>query len=147
MIATIYFCVGFLLGGVHHLIVVTASADVGQNAAIKNSKSATSTCTGIIDGTGAIGVSVGQFMLGRTTTKFGWYSGFLYIVIGSISLTLVPLFPCLMRDIKDIVRIRNEKKRERMIDQHKELPLLLNPSTKNPSTKRASFEKDTHNLE
>lgn len=28
-IATIYFFVGLLLGGVHHLIVVTASADVG----------------------------------------------------------------------------------------------------------------------
>lgn len=80
---------------------------------MKNSKSATSTVTGIIDGTGAIGVSFGQFLLARTQKAYGWTWGFLFIVTISIGLTLVPLSPVLYRDIKDIIEIKKKAKMDK----------------------------------
>lgn len=50
------FVLGFFVGSMHHLIVVTASADLGRQF---ESKKATSTITGIIDGIGSMGSGVG----------------------------------------------------------------------------------------
>lgn len=49
------FFFGFFLGSIHHMIVITACADLGR----RHSKRATSTITGIIDGLGSMGNGVG----------------------------------------------------------------------------------------
>ena len=60
------FTFGFFMGGLHHLLCVTCSADIGQNQALKNNKQATGTVTGIIDGLGSLGTALGQLLLGYT---------------------------------------------------------------------------------
>jgi sugar phosphate permease len=47
------FLLGLLLGGMHHIVCVTCSADLGARS------KATSTVTGIIDGMGSLGTSIG----------------------------------------------------------------------------------------
>lgn len=49
------FFFGFFLGSIHHMIVVTISADLGRQHSIK----ATSTISGIIDGIGSMGNGLG----------------------------------------------------------------------------------------
>lgn len=50
---------GLMIGGLHHLLCVTCSADLGQKSAMESKKKATSAVTGIIDGLGSMGTSVG----------------------------------------------------------------------------------------
>ena len=49
------FFFGFFLGSIHHMIVITACADLGR----RHSARATSTITGIIDGIGSMGNGLG----------------------------------------------------------------------------------------
>ena len=56
---------GFFMQGVTNTIAATCSADIGKAIPDKNTK-AVSTVTGIIDGMGSIGASIGQFIVGQT---------------------------------------------------------------------------------
>lgn len=59
------FFFGLFFQGVANTIVGACSADMGKGSGNKNEK-AVSTVTGIIDGTGSIGSSIGQFSVGAT---------------------------------------------------------------------------------
>ena len=64
-LSIIFFFIGLLLGGLMHMIVITCSADLGQQETLKKNKRATSTVTGIIDGTGTLGSAAGPFIYGK----------------------------------------------------------------------------------
>ena len=67
------------LASVVNTIVAVSSADIGKASGNKNAK-AVSTITGIIDGTGSIGSSIGQFVVGQTQEAWGWRYGYLMLV-------------------------------------------------------------------
>ena len=56
MFTTLMFFLGFFIGSLHHLICMTATADLGRQ---QKGKRATSTITGIIDGIGTTGSGLG----------------------------------------------------------------------------------------
>jgi len=58
-----FFFYGLFMQGVTNTIAATCSADIGKAIKDKNVK-AVSTVTGIIDGMGSIGASLGQFIVG-----------------------------------------------------------------------------------
>ena len=55
-LATLMFFLGFFIGSLHHLICMTATADLGRQ---QKGKKATSTITGIVDGIGTTGSGLG----------------------------------------------------------------------------------------
>ena len=59
------FFFGLFFQGVANTIVGACSADMGKGSGNSNER-AVATVTGIIDGTGSIGASIGQFMVGAT---------------------------------------------------------------------------------
>ena len=69
---------GFFMQGVTNTIAATCSADIGKGSG--KSKRAVGTVTGIIDGSGSVGSSVGQFVVGATVTAYGWRYGYLLLV-------------------------------------------------------------------
>ena len=81
------FCFGFFTGSIHHLFAITSSGDFGR----RHGKRATSTITGIIDGTGTMGYGLIQVFIGGAVEKYGWRLGFLLPVSLSVLLTLAPL--------------------------------------------------------
>lgn len=60
-----FFFYGMFIQGVTNTIAATCSADIGKNSANKNER-AVGTVTGIIDGMGSLGSSIGQFTVGVT---------------------------------------------------------------------------------
>ena len=58
-----FFFYGFFMQGVTNTIAATCSADIGKAIPDRNTK-AVSTVTGIIDGMGSVGASIGQFVVG-----------------------------------------------------------------------------------
>ena len=53
------FFLGFFISGLNNLISSACAADLGRQEALKGNERATSTVTGIIDGTGTLGSAVG----------------------------------------------------------------------------------------
>ena len=101
------FFLGFFCGSLHHLIVISASADLGREQV---GKRATSTITGIIDGIGTSGSGLGQSLLGATIQNFGWFYGYILILAIVITLSLIPLGPVFIREIREIKQIRKAQK-------------------------------------
>ncbi len=66
------FFLGFFISGLNNLISSACAADIGKHESLKGNKRATSTVTGIIDGTGTLGSAAGQYMIGATQAKWGW---------------------------------------------------------------------------
>jgi sugar phosphate permease len=60
------FFLGFFLNGLNNLISSACAADLGRQESLKGNERATSTVTGIIDGTGTLGSAVGQLIIGMT---------------------------------------------------------------------------------
>ena len=87
------FILGILLGGMHHILCVTCSADLGAH------KQATSSVTGIIDGMGSLGTAIGQFIIGHSVTSWGWKNGYLMIISFVIALTLIPMGKMMRKEL------------------------------------------------
>lgn len=98
------FALGFFLGSIYHIVNITCCADLGKE---QRGKKATSTISGIIDGTGSLGTGIGMFFLGHLIEKMGYTYGFLLVVSIMITLTLIPLSMILMKDLADIRRIQS----------------------------------------
>jgi MFS transporter, OPA family, solute carrier family 37 (glycerol-3-phosphate transporter), member 3 len=96
-----FFFLGLLLGGLHHLISGTCTADLGSQ--IK----ATSSVTGIIDGMGSLGAAIGQFIIGHTVTSFGWSYGYLLIISMVLFLTHIPMGRMMARELREINAVRS----------------------------------------
>jgi sugar phosphate permease len=101
------FFLGFFVGSLHHLIVISAAADIGRE---QIGKRATSTVTGIIDGIGTSGSGLGQVILGKTIQSFGWFYGYILFIAIVITLAAVPMSRVLVREIGEIRDIRRQKK-------------------------------------
>ncbi|XP_077399681.1 sugar phosphate exchanger 3 [Vanacampus margaritifer] len=72
---------GFLIGGPSNMISSAISADLGRQDAIRDSREALATVTGIVDGTGSIGAAGGQYLVSLIESKLGWISVFYFFVI------------------------------------------------------------------
>eukprot|EP00438_Fugacium_kawagutii_P004093 Skav202903 [mRNA] locus=scaffold3908:82544:85047:- [translate_table: standard] len=64
------FCCGILQGGPADALTSAVSVDLGKHPSLKGQR-AISTVTGIIDGTGAVGAAVGQYMVGMLSEGGG----------------------------------------------------------------------------
>uniref|UniRef100_A0A3B5AL20 Sugar phosphate exchanger 3 n=1 Tax=Stegastes partitus TaxID=144197 RepID=A0A3B5AL20_9TELE len=72
---------GFFIGGPSNMISSAISADLGRQEALRGSKEALATVTGIVDGTGSIGAAGGQYLVSLIESKLGWRSVFYFFVV------------------------------------------------------------------
>ncbi|XP_051911160.1 sugar phosphate exchanger 3 [Hippocampus zosterae] len=72
---------GFLIGGPSNMIGSAISADLGRQDAIRGSREALATVTGIVDGTGSIGAAGGQYLVSLIESKLGWIAVFYFFVV------------------------------------------------------------------
>jgi OPA family glycerol-3-phosphate transporter-like MFS transporter 3 len=73
---------------------------------LKGNQRATSTVTGIIDGTGTLGSAAGQFIIGVTQAQWGWQNGYLLVVAIVTSATIIPIVGIAIKEVKEVFRIR-----------------------------------------
>ena len=66
------FLLGFFISGLNNLISAACAADLGKQSALKGNTKATSTVTGILDGSGTMGTAFGQLIVGITQKEWGW---------------------------------------------------------------------------
>ena len=102
----LFFFLGFFCGSLHHLIVISASADLGREQV---GKRATSTITGLIDGIGTSGSGIGQSVLGATIQAWGWFYGYILIIAVVITVALLPLSRVFCREMREIAQIRRQR--------------------------------------
>uniref|UniRef100_A0A8D3C1P4 Sugar phosphate exchanger 3 n=1 Tax=Scophthalmus maximus TaxID=52904 RepID=A0A8D3C1P4_SCOMX len=72
---------GFFIGGPSNIISSAISADLGRQEALRGSREALATVTGIVDGTGSIGAAGGQYLVSLIESKLGWTSVFYFFVV------------------------------------------------------------------
>ncbi|KAM9772602.1 sugar phosphate exchanger 3 isoform X2 [Syngnathus typhle] len=99
---------GFLIGGPSNMISSAISADLGRQDAIRGSRGALATVTGIVDGTGSIGAAGGQYLVSLIESKLGWVSVFYFFVVmtgGSI----VFITPLIMTEASAMWRERQTR--------------------------------------
>uniref|UniRef100_A0A3Q4I736 Sugar phosphate exchanger 3 n=1 Tax=Neolamprologus brichardi TaxID=32507 RepID=A0A3Q4I736_NEOBR len=72
---------GFFIGGPSNIISSAISADLGRQDALRGSKEALATVTGIVDGTGSIGAAAGQYLVSLIESKLGWMSVFYFFIV------------------------------------------------------------------
>eukprot|EP00058_Branchiostoma_floridae_P008987 XP_002594475.1 hypothetical protein BRAFLDRAFT_59797 [Branchiostoma floridae] len=93
---------GFFIGGPANLISSAISADLGRQNLIKGNSEALSTVTGIVDGTGSVGASVGQvgaqncYML-----HLDWHWVFYFFILMNMPIPYGTVHICYNKD-KDI---------------------------------------------
>ena len=93
------FVLGVFLGSLTHMLCITCTSDLGT----KKGNNKTGAVTGIIDGIGSFGQSVGQLIIGYTIDHFGWTWGYMFMLGSFVSLTIIPLL--------DMIRIERKKNR------------------------------------
>ncbi|KAF0029570.1 hypothetical protein F2P81_018675 [Scophthalmus maximus] len=102
---------GFFIGGPSNIISSAISADLGRQEALRGSREALATVTGIVDGTGSIGAAGGQYLVSLIESKLGWTSVFYFFVVmtgGSI----VFITPLLIRELSAMWRDRQALRRQ-----------------------------------
>ncbi|KAM9327827.1 sugar phosphate exchanger 3 isoform 1-T3 [Pholidichthys leucotaenia] len=102
---------GFFIGGPSNIISSAISADLGRQEALRGSKEALATVTGIVDGTGSIGAAAGQYLVSLIESKLGWMSVFYFFIVmtgGSV----VFITPLLFRELRDMWRNRRVLQRQ-----------------------------------
>lgn len=104
----IFFC-GILQGGPADALTSAVSVDLGKHPSLKGAR-ATATVTGIIDGTGAVGAAIGQYLVGLMSDELGWKSVFLVLLI-CLGLAF---FSSLFRLSRELSELRAS--RERAVD-------------------------------
>ncbi|KAG7455805.1 hypothetical protein MATL_G00244910 [Megalops atlanticus] len=84
---------GFFIGGPSNMISSAISADLGRQEALRGSKEALATVTGIVDGTGSIGAAGGQYLVSLIESKLGWMCVFYFFIVmtGGSLVFIVPL--------------------------------------------------------
>uniref|UniRef100_A0A915CKM4 Major facilitator superfamily (MFS) profile domain-containing protein n=2 Tax=Parascaris univalens TaxID=6257 RepID=A0A915CKM4_PARUN len=96
---------GFFVGGPANLISSAVSADLGRVEQVRGSAEALSTVTGIIDGTGSVGASIGQLLLPVVQHAFGWVAVFYGFIIMMLC-TFTCLTPLLWKEMMERRRYR-----------------------------------------
>ena len=96
---TSMFFLGFFISGLNNLISSACAADLGKQESLKGNQRATSTVTGIIDGTGTLGSAAGQYIIGVTQAKWSWQNGYLLVVAIVSSATIIPIVGIAIREV------------------------------------------------
>lgn len=104
------FFLGFFISGLNNMISASCSADLGKQEALKGNARAISTVTGIIDGTGTLGSAAGQFIVGVTQAKWGWYYGYWLIIAIDCCITVIPIMRIVYDEFKQLIKIKNSKR-------------------------------------
>lgn len=104
------FFLGFFISGLNNMISASCSADLGKQEALKGNARAISTVTGIIDGTGTLGSAAGQFIVGVTQAKWGWYYGYWLIIAIDCCITIIPIMRIVYDEFKQLIKIKNSKR-------------------------------------
>ncbi|KAM6986679.1 sugar phosphate exchanger 3 [Aplochiton taeniatus] len=97
---------GFFIGGPSNMISSAISADLGRQEAVRGSKDALATVTGIVDGTGSIGAAGGQYLVSLIESKLGWMWVF-YFFIFMTGGSMVFIIPLVFREVSVMWRDRN----------------------------------------
>lgn len=101
------FCCGILQGGPADALTSAVSVDLGKHPRLQGQR-AVSTVAGIIDGTGAVGAALGQYLVGMLSDVYGWKSVFLFLLIclaSAFALSLLRLF-------KELAEVRQLRAKE-----------------------------------
>lgn len=109
-----FFFYGMCIQSVVNTIAGACSADIGKNSGNKNEK-AVATVTGIIDGMGSVGASIGQFTVGATKSKYGYRNGYILPVAIAQTLTILPLLRLTIKEIGQIRLLRYEAKLNKLV--------------------------------
>lgn len=72
--------VGFFVGGAANMISATITADLGQQGPIQGNQEALATVTGIVDGTGSVGASIGQILVPLIQNTWNWFYVFYFFI-------------------------------------------------------------------
>ena len=100
------FMFGFFISGLNNLISSACATDLGKQEALKGNERATSTVTGIIDGTGTIGSAFGQLIVGQTQSAWGWYNGYWLVISIVVSCTVIPILKIAFNEFKELKKIK-----------------------------------------
>ena len=64
---------------------------------------------GIIDGSGSMGAAIGQLVIGRVVSQYGW-DAFMLVIAIDITMTTVPLIKIVVEEVREIYKIVKDKK-------------------------------------
>lgn len=101
LFALIFFF-GLFVSGLVNLINGSVAADLGKQSALKENKKSLVMVASIVDGSGALGSSIGQLIIGATKKAWGWQYGYWMVLSVDISLTLIPLSKILYEEISEL---------------------------------------------
>lgn len=103
MLCTVMVVAGIFQGGAANFIAGAVAADLATQTLKGNAQTATATVTGMIDGTGAVGAAITQYLVGFVRQTTSWDGVFTMLVIfqGVCTLFLSKLF---YNDIKRVVQ-------------------------------------------
>lgn len=102
---------GFFIGGPSNIISSAISADLGRQDALRGSKEALATVTGIVDGTGSIGAAAGQYLVSLIESKLGWMSVFYFFIVMTAG-SIVFITPLLVRELRAMWTERRARQRQ-----------------------------------
>lgn len=102
---------GFFIGGPSNMISSAISADLGRQDALRGSKEALATVTGIVDGTGSIGAAAGQYLVSLIESKLGWMSVFYFFIVMTAG-SIVFITPLLVRELRAMWTERRARQRQ-----------------------------------
>ncbi|XP_063316926.1 sugar phosphate exchanger 3 [Pelmatolapia mariae] len=102
---------GFFIGGPSNMISSAISADLGRQDALRGSKEALATVTGIVDGTGSIGAAAGQYLVSLIESKLGWMSVFYFFIVMTAG-SIVFITPLLVRELRAMWTERRARRRQ-----------------------------------
>lgn len=97
---------GFFIGGPSNMISSAISADLGRQEAVRGSKDALATVTGIVDGTGSIGAAGGQYLVSLIESKLGWMCVFYFFIVMTGG-SMVFIMPLVFNEVRVMWRDRN----------------------------------------
>ncbi|XP_004560869.1 sugar phosphate exchanger 3 [Maylandia zebra] len=102
---------GLFIGGPSNIISSAISADLGRQDALRGSKEALATVTGIVDGTGSIGAAAGQYLVSLIESKLGWMSVFYFFIVMTAG-SIVFITPLLVRELRAMWTERRARQRQ-----------------------------------
>lgn len=102
---------GFFIGGPSNIISSAISADLGRQDALRGSKEALATVTGIVDGTGSMGAAAGQYLVSLIESKLGWMSVFYFFIVMTAG-SIVFITPLLVRELRAMWTERRARQRQ-----------------------------------
>ena len=95
--------------------------------------------TGIIDGTGTMGTAVGQFIVGTTSTSYGWQNGYWLVIAIDISVTFIPIIRIVYEEFKELRMIKTSVKAMGLNN-----PALQTPMTEFEHTRDSRVQMYNH---